>query len=148
MTQHPALRPGLEGVMYMAFAAAPPPTAWLRVRELLFYRARPELLESRDSAPMVFAAAGAVQIMTFALGLAALPAVYVLVSGPRAARYSCAILLGVWVLSFWLGLRMAGSTPFASMARLYGDAVPFVALCLLPLACAGVRLALRGARSS
>lgn len=135
----------LEASMYLAFFAAALPSAWFGTNELLYYHAYPERLESRDSAPLVFAAMAAIQIMEYALAAAGLLALFFLVKGPRAVRYSIAAVVTGWILVF-LGLMFAPPTPFASMARLWLDAIPFVALSLLPLACASVRWALRKPR--
>jgi hypothetical protein len=119
--------------------------AWLGVSEVMYYQSHPEMLQSRDSFPVVFAVLWAVDIMKPALGLAALLALYFLVAGPRAARYGSALLVTAWILTFALAWLFVTPTPFASVARLYWDAVPFVALSILPWLCAGVRLALRNA---
>ena len=142
------MRTALETVMYLAFSAAALPMAWLGVSEILYYRAHPEMLESRDSALLVFAAMSALQIMSVALALAVILAVYFLVRGPRALRYIIAVLVAAWLLAFVLGLIFTPSTPFASMARLYGEAAPFVALFLIPWVCAGVRLVRRDGHAS
>lgn len=134
--------------MYLAFCAAALPMAWLGVSELLYYQAHPEMLQSRDSAPIVFAAVWAVEIMKLALGLGAILVLYFVVTGPRAVRYSSSALAIAWILTPALALFFVAATPFSSMARLYGDAVPFVALFLLPWVCGGVRFALRNGPSS
>jgi len=135
------MRPALEALMYLAFSAAALPMAWLGVSDVLYYQSHPEMLQSRDSAPVVLAAVWAAEIMKPALGLAAVLAFYLLITGPRAVRYSSAALIIAWVMAFTIAQLFVTSTPFASVARLYWDAVPFVALSILPWLCAGVRLA-------
>ena len=136
------MRSVLEALMYVAFFAAALPFAWLDVHEVLYYQAHPERLSSRDSALLVFAAMTAIRIMTPALGVAVLLALYFLVSGPRAARVSAAVLVVAWLLRFSFAYWRT-PPPFASMARIYWEAVPSTVLSLLPWICAGVRLARR-----
>jgi hypothetical protein len=140
------MRTALEALMYLAFSVAALPMAWLGVREVLVYRAHPDQLADRDAALLVFAAMGALQVMTVALALAAILAVYFLLKGKKAVRYSIAALIGSWALVFCVGWFFIPSTRLASMARLYWDAVPFVVLVLVPWVCAGVRLARPGGR--
>ena len=138
------MRIALEALMYLAFSVAALPMAWLGVSEVLFYRSHPDQLADRDAALLVFAAMGGLRIMTVALALAAILAVYFLLKGPRAVRHGIAALVAAWVLAFGLSLLFTPSTPLASMARLYWDAVPSTALVVVPWICAGVRLARRG----
>src|SRR5262245_18894212 len=131
--------------MYLVFSLAALPFACLSVNDALYYQAHSEMLQSRDSAPLVFAALMAIALMKPALGLAVLLALYFLVSGPRAARFSGAVLTSAWLLTL-ASEYLATPPQFASTARLYWDAVPFVALSVLPWICAGIRLAHRSAR--
>ena len=103
----------------------------------------PNDVRARDAALLVFAAMGGIRIMTVALAAAAILAVYFLLKGPRAVRLGIAAVVAAWALAFGLSLLFAPSTPFASMARLYWDAVPSTALVVVPWVCAGVRLARR-----
>ena len=139
-----SVRSTVEALMYLAFSAAALPMAWLGVSDILYYQAHPEMLESRDSAPVVMSVVWAVYIMLPALGAAVLLALCFLLGGPRAVRMSSLFLISAWILMFVL----VPSTAFASVARLYWDAVPFVVLAILPWLCAGVRLVLRYAGAS
>jgi hypothetical protein len=131
------MRRAPELLMYAAFSAAALPCAWLGVRTLLYYRAHPEMLEVRDSAPEVLAAMGAVLISGIGLLVAAGLASYVLVVGPLAARASVGILVIAWIACF-----LAPATPFRSFQRLYWEALSFAALVILPWICAAARLIL------
>ena len=139
------MRTALEALMYLAFSVAALPMAWLGVRDVLYYRAHLDQLAERDAALLVFAAMVALQIMAVACAVAAILAVYFLVRGPRAVRYSVAALVAAWIVALGLAFIFGRTTPFASMARLYWDAVPFAVLVLVPWVCAGVRLAHRDA---
>ena len=138
----PPIRPALEALMYLAFCAAALPFAWLGVTDLLYYRAHPDLLETRDAAPAVLAVVGALEITEYALGVAAILSLYFLIRGPRAVRISSAILVIAWILVPAFCLFFVPTTAFTSTARLVSDAAPFVALLLLPWACAGGRFML------
>ena len=135
------MRPALEAVMYLAFSAAALPMAWLGVSEVIYYHGHPDMLQVRDSAQVVPSVIWAIQLMKPALALAAVAALYFLIAGPRSARVSGAVLVFAWLLTFTLAWAFVTPTAFASMARLYWDAVPFVLLVLLPWLCAWVRFA-------
>src|SRR5262245_9509850 len=140
------MRSALEALMYSAFCAAALPMAAQALSDLLYYRAHHDMLQSRDAAPEVFAAVWAVEIMKPALGLAAILALYFLVTGLLAVGFSSSALVIAWILTPAFGRFVGTSTPFASTARLYWDAVPFATLCLLPWVCGGIRFARRNAR--
>src|SRR5262245_52156463 len=133
------MRRALEFLMYLAFSLAALPFAWFGTSSLLYYRAHPEMLEVRDSAPEALGVIAAIPFMIGALVVAGATALYFLVKGPRAARINVSILVTLWFLPFIL----VPETPFRSFARLYWDALPFVALSVAPWACAAVRMALR-----
>jgi hypothetical protein len=137
------LRPVVEALMYLAFFAAALPMAWLGVSEVIYYQAHPDMLEVRDSALIVPAVVWAVGLMKPALASASVMALYFLVAGPREVRINSAVLILAWVATFGLAFTFVTPTAFASMTRLYWDAIPFVALALLPWLCAGMRLASR-----
>jgi hypothetical protein len=131
-----AVRRTIEGLMYLAFTAAALPLAWVSVHELLYYRAHPDDLQTRDTAPLALVMSGVDLVMDPALALAAVLALYFLIRGPRPLRYASGALVLGWILMAVTPL----SAPFNSVKRLYLDAVPFVALSLLPLVCAFVRV--------
>src|SRR5262245_38803009 len=123
------LRSVLEALMYLAFCAAAVPFAWQGMSELLYYRSHPEMLQTRDAATMVMGVVAALDITKPLLLLAVLLALFFLVRGPRAARFSSAGLLIAWILTIALG---AFAKPgFVSVERLSWDAIPFVVLLLL-----------------
>src|SRR5262245_35100121 len=126
----------LEWLMYAAFSAAALPAAWMGWSNLSYYRAHPEMLETRDSAPEVFATLFAVQVMMICLLVAAALALFVLRAGPFAARVSVIVLVIAWVAAFF-----QPETSFRSFQGLYWEALPFMALALLPWICAGARFA-------
>jgi len=126
-----------ELLMYVTFSAAALPFAWLGLRTLFYYRAHPEMLEVRDSAPEVFSAMAAVQFTGIGLLVASALALYVLVVGPFSARVNAVILVIAWIVSF-----LAPDAPFRSFQRLYWDALPSAALVVLPWICAAARLKL------
>jgi hypothetical protein len=133
------VRPAFEALMYLAFSAAALPMAWVGVSEVIYYHVHPDRLEVRDSVQVVGLVFWAIEFMKPALGLATLAALYFLVAGPRAVRINSALLVFAWLLTFGLAFVLVTPTAFASMARLYWDAIPFVALALLPWLCAWVR---------
>lgn len=133
------MRRTLGVLMYAAFSLAALPFAWLGLRDLLYFRAHPEMLEARDAAVELGAALIVVKIMTAVLLVAGVLALCVLVLGPPAARLNGMILVAAWVAVFF-----APDTPFNSFRRLYWEALSFAALVVLPWICAGLARA-RGA---
>jgi hypothetical protein len=136
------MRRALEFLMYLVFSVAALPLAWLGLRDIFYYRAHPEALEVRDSAPEVFAAVAAILFADVGLLIGGALALYVLWAGPRSARVNVAILVIAWLALFFL----VPETPFRSFERLYWDGLPYAALVVLPWICAGVRFALKGRR--
>src|SRR5262245_47333821 len=135
------MRRALELLMYLAFSLAALPFAWLGVRNILYFRAHPEMLEVRDSALELFGVVAVVPFMGACLLVAAGLALCVLWIGPRAARINSSILVVAWVALFF-----SPETEFRSFARLYWEGLPFAALVVLPWICAGVRLGFRTKR--
>ena len=125
-----------ELLMYGAFSLAALPLAWLGLRDILYYRAHPEMLEVRDAALEVWGAMAVLPLVGVGLVAAAGLALYVLRVGPLAARIDSGILVIAWVAAFY-----TPETAFRSFARLYWEAVPFAALVALPWVCAARRLA-------
>lgn len=136
------VRPAIEALMYLAFCAAALPMARLGLGELVHYRAHPEMLQERDSAPLVMSVTAAAGFIKIGLAVALPLAVYFLVTGPAPARVSSAVLISAWLSSFVLAM-VIDAPSFSSTARLYWDAVPFVALAALPWLCAGLRVTMR-----
>ena len=67
--------------MYVAFSAAALPFAWLGLNDIVVFQSHPEMLESRDSAPVVMSVYWATRITLPALACAVLSALYFLIAG-------------------------------------------------------------------
>lgn len=137
------MRVVLEALMYLAFSAAALPMAWLGVTDLLYFHAHPEMLEVRDAASVVPAVFFAIKLMVPTLALAAVVALYFIVAGPRRERINSGVLVLAWVSMFPAAFILDTPTPFASMARLYWDTIPFFLLGLLPWPLAWLRFTLK-----
>ena len=133
------MRRALEFLMYLAFSAAALPYAWFGLSDILYYRAHPQMLEVRDSAPEVLGVVAAWPLVGTALAVGGVLALYFLATGPRSARVSSVVLLTAWLAPFLL----IPQTPFRSFARLYWDGLPFMGLLVLPWICGGLGLAMR-----
>src|SRR5262245_11672234 len=136
-----AMRGVSELLMYVALSLAALPSAWVDVRNMLYFRTHPEMLAERDPALEVFAWIGFFPYVAVCFLTGCVPALYFLITGPRAVRVSIVVLAAAYAAFLVLTPR----APFTSFQRLHVDAVTSVVLCALPLACAAYR-ALRWTR--
>src|SRR5262245_4294814 len=120
----------IECSMYLLFALALSPLAYLEGRMLLYYFSNPAMLEVRDSALEAPAIGMAITFAFYLLVPAAVGLLYVLLTAPRAVKIHAGVLLLGFCLFLYLSY-LGGEFGFHTWERLYLEAIPLLVLVLL-----------------
>ncbi len=124
-----------EVLMFIAFAMAALPLAFLGINDLIHFCGNPDALAIRDSTGEALFVIVVAPLIAISLLVGGLSALFFMIRGPHILR-----IIGVLLIAAWGTPFLIPETPFNSCAHVYWNSIPSIMLILLPFVFGVMRL--------